>query len=210
MNILLLGPQGSGKGTQARLLVEKFGFFYLSAGDLLREIAKTDQELATLLKSGTFIPDETTFGYVSKYLEDKGIFDNMIIDGFPRSVKQYNLIKEWLTRKGTKIDICINLTISEEETIKRLSSRRLDPATGKIYNLITDPPGPSVDQTKLVQRDDDKKEAIKKRLDWTKSLTGPLLELLKGEIEVFEIKGDRSIGEIQAELATIVGERIKK
>ena len=208
MNILLLGPQGSGKGTQARLLMAKFGFSYLSTGDLLREISKTNEELNAMMKSGTFIPDEITFGYVTKYLEEKNIFDKMIFDGFPRSIKQYELIKNWLAGKGTKIDVCIDLQISEEETVRRLSSRRLDPETGKIYNLVTDPPGSEVDQGKLIQREDDKPESIKKRLEWTKSLTGPLLDLLKNEIEVVEVNGERSVSEIQSDLVKIVEERI--
>ena len=209
MNILLLGPQGSGKGTQAKLLMERFGFYYLSTGDLLREINKTDDKLREMMSKGIFIPDEMTFGYVTKYLEEKGIFDNIIFDGFPRSIKQYELIKGWLARKSTKINICINLVISEEETIRRLSARRMDTTTGKIYNLITEPAGPEVDQSKLVQREDDKPESIRKRLGWTKTLTGPLLELLESEIEVIEVNGERPIEPIQADLVGIINEKVK-
>lgn len=207
MNILLLGPQASGKGTQGRLLGDKFGFEYLSAGDILREIAKTDAKVKEMLAAGMFFPDEMTFGFITNYLEEKRTFDQLIIDGFPRGVKQYEMMKDWLKQKGTKIDICINLIISEEETIRRLSARRLDPETGKIYNLITDPPGIGVDQSKLIQREDDKPEAIKKRLGWSKTITGPLIDLLKKEIEVFDIDGERSIDSIQSDLAKIVKER---
>lgn len=209
MIILLLGPQGSGKGTQAKLLVSKFGFYYLSAGDLMREINKTNPELREMMGKGIFIPDEMTFGFVVKHLEEKGIFGNLILDGFPRSIKQYELMKDWLSKKNKKINLCINLEIAEEETIRRLSSRRMDPVTGKTYNLITDPPGADVDQSKLVQREDDKPESIKKRLGWTKSLTGPLLDLLKQDMDVLNINGARPIDEIQEELVAAIEEKKK-
>lgn len=204
MNILLLGPQGSGKGTQGRLLAEKFGFLYLSAGDILREAAKTNKEVKDLLSTGAFFPDEVTFGFVTKYLEEKKTFDNLILDGFPRGIKQYQMMKDWLAKKGTKIDICLNLEISEEETIRRLSARRQDPETGKIYNLISDPPPAGVDQSKLVQRSDDKPEAIKKRLGWSKTIVEPLIELLRKEIKVFDIDGERAIDQIQSGLVKVV------
>ena len=145
MNILLLGPQGSGKGTQAGLLIEKFGFLSLSSGDILRKRAETDSGLKERLSNGIFIPDEETFGILRQYLEERSTFDNILMDGFPRSIKQYELFKNWLSGKGTKIDLVLVLKIGEEETIKRLSARRMDPKTDKIYNLITDPPGSDVD-----------------------------------------------------------------
>ncbi|MEK7497541.1 MAG: nucleoside monophosphate kinase [Patescibacteria group bacterium] len=209
MIILLLGPQGSGKGTQAKLLVTKFGFYYLSAGDLMREINKTNPELRDMMSKGIFVPDEMTFGFIVKHLEEKVIFDNVILDGFPRSIKQYELMKDWLSKKGTKISLCINLEIPEEETIRRLSARRMDPETGKIYNLITDPPGDDVDQSKLVQREDDKPESIKKRLGWTKSITGPLLELLKQDMDLLNINGERPVLEIQKDLVAAIEEKLK-
>ena len=200
MNILLIGPQGSGKGTQARLLVEKLGFFYFESGGFLREIAEKNEKVREMLSVGTFVPDKEMVSYVTAYLDEKGVYDNILFDGFPRSVVQYDFLKSWLDDKQVAIDLALILVISEEETIRRLSSRRQDPITGKIYNLITDPPPSNINANVLIQRDDDKPEAIKKRLGWYKEQVIPLISKLKKEIKVVEVNGERPIEEIQADL----------
>jgi adenylate kinase len=204
MNILLLGPQGSGKGTQARLLCEKFGFFYFESGAFLRDAGKTNEHLAQMLKNGVFVPDAEMSSYVASYLDEKGVYDNILFDGFPRSIIQYDSLKVWLTAKKVKIDIVFLLTIPQKETIRRLSARRTDSATGKIYNLVTDPPPESIDPNTLTQRDDDKPEAIKKRLGWYEEQVTPLVAALREDIGVIDINGMRPIGEIQKELAEII------
>lgn len=204
MNILLLGPQGSGKGTQARLLCEKFGFFYFESGAFLRDASKTNEHLAQMLKNGVFVPDAEMSSYVTSYLDEKGVYDNILFDGFPRSIIQYDSLKVWLTAKKVKIDIIFLLTISQEETIRRLSARRTDPVTGKIYNLVTDPPPSGLDPNTLTQRDDDKPEAIKKRLGWYEEQVTPLIAALREDIGVVDIDGMRPIGEIQKELVEII------
>jgi adenylate kinase len=204
MNILLLGPQGSGKGTQARLLCERFSFYYFESGGFLREASKTNPSLAQMLTNGIFVPDAEMSSYVTSYLDEKEIYDNILFDGFPRSVMQYEALKDWLSLKKVKINMVILLKINEEETIRRLSARRMDPATGKIYNLVTDPPPPNVDVATLTQRDDDKPEAIKKRLSWYEEQVTPLIAALREDIGVIDIDGSRPIDEIQKELVEIV------
>jgi adenylate kinase len=204
MNILLLGPQGSGKGTQARLLCEKFGFFYFESGGFLRDASKTNANLAKMLAAGQFVPDAEMSSYVTSYLDEKGVYDNIIFDGFPRSVIQYDSLKDWLTAKKVKIDMVFLLKIDEEETVRRLSARRMDPVTGKIYNLVTDPPPSGVDINSLTQRDDDKPEAIKKRLSWYEEQVTPLVAALREDIGVIDIDGTRPIAEIQKDLVEIV------
>lgn len=200
MNILLIGPQGSGKGTQARLLVEKLGFYYFESGSFLREISQKNEVVRKMLSEGTFVPDEEMVSYVTAYLDGKGIYDNILFDGFPRSITQYNFLKSWLKEKNVSLNLVIILEISEEETVRRLSARRSDPRTGKIYNLITDPPPADINKDLLVLRDDDKPEAIKKRLGWYKEQVIPLISELKKEVKVVEINGERPIDEIQKEL----------
>ena len=200
MNIILFGPQGSGKGTQARLLVQKYGFFYFESGDFLRKISETNEHVKKMLAEGTFVPDEEMASYVSSYLDEKGISDNVLFDGFPRSQKQYVVLKSWFGARGTRIDLVLVLKISEEETIRRLSARRQDPATGKIYNLITDQPPENINKDTLTQREDDKPEAIKKRLQWYSDFVMPLVDELKKETKVVELDGERSIKEIQNDL----------
>lgn len=200
MNIILLGPQGSGKGTQARLLVEKFKFFYFESGGFLREVAKTNAHVRQMLDNGLFVPDAEMASFATAFLDEKGIFDNILFDGFPRSVKQLAVLEAWLAARKTGIDLVFVLEIDEAETVRRLSARRMDTKTGKIYNLITEPPPKTVAQDSLVQRDDDKPEAIKKRLGWYKKQVVPLITKLKEEIEVVEVNGARPIAEIHQEI----------
>ena len=209
MNILLLGPQGSGKGTQARLLVAKFGFTYFEAGNFLRNLASKDQELKESLAKGFLVPGEEMSSYVTSYLDENKLYDNILFDGFPRTLEQYKFFQIWSKEKNVSFDLVIVLKINEEETIRRLSARRQDPETGKIYNLITDPPPKDIDVSKLVQRDDDKSEAIKKRLALYKEFTSPLIEELKKVVNVIEVDGDRPIDEIQTELVSIINEKSK-
>jgi adenylate kinase len=202
MNILFLGPSGSGKGTQAKLLVEKYGFKYVVMGDLLRAAANSKPEVKEILSQGKLVPTELTFGLVKEAIG--GRMENVILDGFPRTLDQYELLKPWLEQTGSKIDLVIVLLVDEEKLINRLSARRLDPITGQIYNLVTDLPPADIDVSKLTQREDDKLEAIEKRLTWYKDSVIPLVDKLKEELDVFEVNGDRSIDEIQAELVKIV------
>lgn len=204
MNIILFGPQGSGKGTQARLLCDKFGFSYFESGAYLRKLAETHPEMAEIMNSGKLVPDEEFTSYLTAYLDQENLYDNIIFDGFPRTVDQYRFLKVWLNKKQVKIDLGLVLEISESETLKRLGSRRQDPTTGKIYNLITDLPPSDVDVNTLVQRDDDKPDAIKKRLELYHNRTEALISEMEKETKVFRVNGERIIEEIQNELVNII------
>lgn len=206
MNILFIGPQGSGKGTQARLLSDKYGFFYFESGAYLRRIAQNNDELKKTLAEGRLVPDKEMTSYLTAFLDKENLYDDIIFDGFPRTISQYEFLKKWLEEKKVKIDLVVVLTISEKETIRRLSARRLDPATGKIYNLITEAPPESVDVNKLIQREDDKPESIKKRLNLYREKTEPLISELKKDSKVVEVNGEAPIEEIQKKLITIVEE----
>ncbi|HTK03716.1 MAG TPA: nucleoside monophosphate kinase, partial [Alphaproteobacteria bacterium] len=124
MNIILFGPQGSGKGTQARLLCDEFGFFYFESGEFLRKIAKNNEELKAALDRGELVPDLEMTSYLTAYLDQENLYDDIIFDGFPRTITQYNFLKNWLRDKQVKIDLGIVLEIPEEETLKRLILRK--------------------------------------------------------------------------------------
>lgn len=208
MNILLLGPQGSGKGTQARLLCDKFGFSYFESGAYLRRVAENNPELKKWLSEGKLVPDEEMTSYLSAFLDSQNLYDGILFDGFPRTASQYRFWKNWLRQRKIKLDLAINLVISEEETIKRLTARRMDSATGEIYNLITEPPPSGVDLSKLIQREDDKLPAIKKRLALYKERTEPLVVELKKDINVVEMSGERPIEAIFKDIEKLIEDKI--
>lgn len=177
MNIILCGPQGSGKGTQAQLLSEKFGFFYFESGAYLRKIAESNQELRDMLDSGILVPDTEMTSYLTAYFDEQSIYDDVIFDGFPRTPEQYQFLKVWLTAKQVKIDLAIVLEIGESESIKRLMLRK---------------------------REDDTPETIKKRLELYHNRTEILIKEIEKDTKVVRVNGERSIEEIQKDLVVII------
>ena len=207
MNIIILGTSGSGKGTQAKLLCGKLGLNYVSMGDILRAAAKNRVDIdETINKKGELVPDEITYSVLRDYLESKNIVDNILFDGYPRSARQYNFLKTWLTKKGKQFDLALLLEISDKEAIRRLSARRIDRKTGEIYNLITDPPPEKLSKGNLFIRDDDKPNAIKKRLQWYKDTTNPLIKILKKDGILIKIDGERPIDTIFVDIMRQINE----
>lgn len=212
MNLLLLGPQGSGKGTQAKFLIANFGFYYVESGGMLREAAKSNPTIDRIVnKEGKLLPDDITFSLVMKKIEkEKPQRDGILFDGFPRSIAQYQFLSNWLKESGKKIDLAILIDISEEVSISRLSARRVCARCGKIWNLVTSPKPPSPDRCDcsgdLTQREDDKPKAIKVRLGDYHKITGPLTEMLDDQGILFKVDGERSIELIQAEIAKAIKE----
>lgn len=204
MNIIILGPQGSGKGTQGELLAKHFNFYYLSTGQMFREMAKTRRDIAETINSGGLLPDDEVIKEVTTFLEQKGILDNMIIDGTPRSLYQYKKLRDWFAKNGKKIDIAFFLSIDDQEIIKRLSARRVDSKTGHTYNLVTNPPPASVSPDDLVQRADDHPDALATRFKAYHEMVEPLVQALREDGSLIEVDGMRPIEDIQSDLVSIV------
>lgn len=181
MNIILMGPQGSGKGTQAKLLAKKFGFYYFEGGSFLRNLAKTNKHLKEIMDSGKLVPDAEMCSYVTAYLDEHGIFSNILFDGFPRTYYQYSVLKKWLSKRRVKIDLILILEISDKEGLKRLQKR-----------------------AKIEGRSDDTLESIQKRLKLYHSLTEKLIEEIKYETPIIKVNGERSIEDIFEDLTSIV------
>lgn len=197
MNLIITGSQGSGKGTQAEKIAKKFGLLHVQSGDILRDLAKNDKRIRDMLAKGRLVPNQETINYIESYIEGKqNNFDQIIFDGYPRTVDQYNLLSKWLSEKGENIDKVIYLEISDEEAVRRLSARRLCKNCEEIYNLITKlPKGKVCDKCggKLVTRNDDKPKAIKKRLSIFHQQTEPMLKIMKSEDLLLKIDGERPI-----------------
>jgi adenylate kinase len=198
MILIISGPQGSGKGTQAKMIANEFNLFHMQSGEMLREIAKTEKRIGELQNQGILVPDKETIDYMDKYIKgNKPDFDDIIFDGYPRNIDQYNLMKTWLSSKNKKVNKVIYLQISDDEAIKRLSTRRTCKNCGELYNLITRPPINSEScnkcGSKLIQRDDDKPDAIKKRLSFFHKLTEPMLKEMDAEKLLIKIDGERPV-----------------
>lgn len=197
MNIVILGPQGSGKGTQAKLLADKLGFFHMESGRMLREVAEKDERIKRMLTRGEIVPDQETLNYMEGYLAKNNLSaSGVIFDGYPRNINQYKLLRRWLVSRKSTLDKVIYLAIDESTSIKRLSARRTCVKCGRIYNLITNPP-PSSDSCEcggdLIQREDDKPEVIRKRLAIFKKDTMPILDQAESDGLLIKIDGERSI-----------------
>lgn len=214
MNLILLGPQGSGKGTQAELLVEKYGLNYTEMGKIMRSVADSKNNsysdiVREHIDKGLLVPEEyvrlIAWDNINKQDKNKGY----LFDGYPRSLDQYVQLKEMLLRFGKKIDKVIYLDISKEETIKRSTSRRTCEKCGKIYNLISNPPeadGKCECGGTLEYREDDKPEAINQRWEVFHKNTTPVIEAAREEGILIEIDGDGDILEIHESIIRKLGE----
>jgi adenylate kinase len=197
MNIIIMGPQGSGKGTQAKKLADKFKLLHLEAGQILRKMAETDDRIKGMINNGEIVPDQETLGYLEDHISDSGWgFADIVFDGYPRSINQYKLLKQWIRSKGGEIDHFVYLDVSDDESINRLSSRRVCKKCGSVYNLITDPP-PDTRLCrcggKLIQREDDRPDIIRTRLATFHKSTKPVLDMADKEGILIEINGERPI-----------------
>jgi len=198
MNLVLLGAPGSGKGTQAKLLSQKLNLFYLQTGELSREWAKKDRRIREIINSGRLIPEKEMTKFVMKYLEKKvPEGKNILFEGFPRFISQYEEYEKWLASKNQKIDAVISLDISVEEAIKRLSGRRICENCGEVYNLLTNPPQEEGEcgrcGGRLIQREDDKPEAIKTRFEYFQKNTKKLIDYLDEKGKLIRIDAARPI-----------------
>lgn len=194
--IIFLGPPGSGKGTQAKKLAKEKGFFHISMGRIFRDSKEKYPELSEIMKKGDLVPDNRLFSLLTEHILRQDHITSIILDGTPRSLDQYNLIKPWFAENDMPINMVIYIKISESEAIRRLSNRRTDPNTDITYNLVTNPPPASVDVSKLTHRADDNPESIKERFNVYHELTEPVLDKLRKEGILTEIDGERDIEEI--------------
>ncbi|HEV2128612.1 MAG TPA: adenylate kinase [Thermomicrobiales bacterium] len=218
MNIILMGAQGSGKGTQAAIIAPKLSLEKVATGDLFRAAIADGTELGVQVKSilerGDLVPDELTNAIVWERLESiaalkaAGELNGALFDGYPRTAGQAEALDEILARQHDRIDAVIEIQVPRETLIKRLSGRRVCPVCGAVYHIEAEPPRIQGqcdnDGATLVQRQDDTPEAIRHRLEIYDKQTAPLLAYYDAKDVLSRVDGDQAIDEVtQAILAAI-------
>ncbi|MGQ9473994.1 MAG: adenylate kinase [Candidatus Caldatribacteriaceae bacterium] len=212
MHIILLGPPGAGKGTQAKMIEKNFGIPQLSTGDIIRLAIQNQTEWGKkadeFVKAGKLVPDEVVIGIVEERLSGRDMALGFILDGFPRTLPQAEALEKILKRLGTKIDVVLYFEMDNEEIVKRLSARRVCGQCQTPYNLLSKPPQNDeiCDQCggKLIQRPDDRPEVIRERLRVYEEQTRPLVEFYarKGLLKV--IPSNDSIEEVYERVSKIL------
>lgn len=215
LNLVLLGPPGAGKGTQAQRLVEDFRLPYIATGDILREAVEQDTELgreaSRYMNNGDLVPDDVIIGIARDRLAQDDTRDGFLLDGFPRTLPQAEALDAELEKIGRRLTAALLISVSDDEVVRRLSGRRVSAKSGRIYHIEFDPPKHEgrcdVDGSRLIQREDDKEETVRNRLHVYHDQTEPLVEYYdrKGLLRRFDgaRKPDEVHDRIRATLATL-------
>jgi len=207
--LVFLGPPGAGKGTQAKLLSQRMGFLHLSTGDLLREAVKNQTPLGKKAKEymdrGELVPDELIVQLIEETMPKDG---NVILDGFPRTVNQALALEEMLRVKGEKILKVLFFDVPDEVIVDRLSGRRVCSKCGAVYHVKYNPPKAEgvcdLCGGTLVQRDDDKEEVVRKRLEVYRKQTQPLIEFYQERGIIYKLDAGKGVEELFEEVKGFV------
>ena len=204
MKIVMLGAPGAGKGTQAVSIAESYHIPHVSTGDIFRANIKSGTELGKKAKSymdqGLLVPDDVTIGMLLDRISEPDCKDGYVLDGFPRTIPQAQSLKEALSARGEKLDDAIDIEVPDKAIMDRMSGRRTCPQCGSSYHIVYTPPKKEgvCDRcgAALVQRDDDKPETVKKRLDTYHAQTQPLIDFYKAEGILHAVDGTKKPEEV--------------
>jgi len=209
MRIVLMGPPGAGKGTQAKMLVERFGLEHLSSGDIFRAEkasgSELGQKLSGIMAKGELVPDDIVVEMMAKAIA--AVPGGLLLDGFPRTLAQAKALDETLGQAGLPLDGVVIITADDDAIVERITGRRSCESTGRIYHVKYMPPKvEGVDDETgepLVQREDDKEDVIRQRLDTYKKQTEPVIAYYRdgGTAAVVEVDGMRSPDEVAESMA---------
>lgn len=208
MKLILLGPPGAGKGTQAKMLTERYGIPQISTGDILRAAVKEGTPMGIQAKAcmdaGSLVPDEVVVGIVRERLQQPDCAAGFILDGFPRTVAQAEALRANLAELGKELDAVIALEVDVEALVERLTGRRTCKACGRGYHVRFDPPATEgvcdACGGELFQRDDDQEATIRKRLQVYEEQTAPLAGYYRGHGLLTTIDGMQEMGSVQQQI----------
>jgi adenylate kinase len=208
MDLILLGAPGAGKGTQGALLAEKLGIPKIATGDMLREAVRDGTELGRRAKgfmdAGELVPDEVILGMVRERLSQSDAADGAIFDGYPRNAAQAGSLDRMLGELDRSIDAVVSIEVPEDAIVRRMTGRRTDPETGRVYHVEHNPP-PAEVAGRCVQRDDDREETVRHRLQVYRSSTEPLVAYYRGRgVPLHAVDGDRPIEQVQDEILELL------
>jgi adenylate kinase len=217
LNLILLGPPGAGKGTQAERLQEDFPLAYVATGDMLRQAVKHGTDLGKKAKEymdrGELVPDDVIIGVILDRLSEQDTSDGFLLDGFPRTDQQAQALDEALKKVDRRLTAALLIEVPEDDLVRRLSGRRVCP-NGHTYHVEHNPPKSDnvcdVDGEPLTQREDDREETVRKRLEVYRDQTSPLVEYYDGHDLLHRFDGTRSPTEVHDHLrATIATLRME-
>jgi len=213
VRVVLLGPPGSGKGTCSKIIGEIYGAPVITTGDMLRAAVAKATPLGVTAKGymdrGELVPDDLVNGLVAERLREPDAADGFVLDGYPRSPRQAEALERMLEASGKRLDHVLHVTLEDEVIIDRLSKRRSCPKCGAIFHLENKPPRMNgkcdTCSTVLVQRDDDKPEVIRRRLEVYREKTRPVLDFYEKRGEIKTIRGDIDLKQLPAALRRVLG-----
>ncbi len=213
MKIIMLGAPGAGKGTQADKICAKYDIPHISTGDIFRANIKNNTELGQKAKSymdqGLLVPDELVVDLVVDRVKADDCAKGYVLDGFPRTIPQAEALDAALAASGEKVDFAVNVEVPDESIINRMSGRRACVTCGATYHIVNIPPKTEgiCDKcgAKLILRDDDKPETVKKRLDVYHEQTQPLIDYYSGKGVLHEVDGTKDMNEVFGDIVNILG-----
>lgn len=208
MDLIFLGPPGAGKGTQAKAIIDKFTIPQISTGDIIRAAIRDGSELGKEFKSytdkGALVPDELVVRMVQDRLAKDDCKPGFLLDGFPRTVAQAEALDELLKSMDRGLDHVLLLDVPDEVLVERITGRRSDPETGRVYHIKFNPP-PAEVAGRCIQRSDDTEEVLKKRLDEYHAKTAPLVPYYEKTNLLRKIDGTGKPEEIQERIFAVLG-----